>query len=172
MDFNIDEALAKDKNLRAGMEEYQRIESVANDVAGEISTKLIESIVKEQGKFNITTAVLATAKALSALTSYMYDSEEEFLIDVRKARTTVVSDVIPALLDPQPCGLCDNCKNGDPLNCMNPKVRGDYTTSRFIPIVANMLIEYDLYNKVLYMHTAGKVEPGFDEASEKKEEEN
>ena len=54
---------------------------------------------------------------------------------------------------------------------MHPDVRGDYTTSRFLPILCNMLIEYDLFNKIVYMHTVGKendvaVEP------EKEKEEN
>ena len=82
------------------------MEQKANSVAEEISSTLIESIVKEEGKFNITTAILAVAKSLSHLSSYLYDTEEEFLADVKKARTATVSDVIPALLDPQPCGNC------------------------------------------------------------------
>ena len=109
------------------------------------------------------------AKSLSHLASYLYDTEEEFLTDVKKARTSVVSDVIPALLDPQPCGLCEQCKNGNEMECINPKVRGDHTTSRFLPILCNMVIEYDLFNKILHMHTVGKQEQ--DVALEKNKEE-
>ena len=156
MNFNIDEAIAKDDNLNQGINEYKIIEQKANDVAEEISSTLVESIVKNNDKFNLSMAILAVAKCFGHLTSYMYDTEEEFLTDVRKSREAVVSDIIPALLNPQPCELCEECKNGNPQECLNPNVRGDYTTSRFIPLLCNMLIEYDLFNKVVYMHTAGK----------------
>lgn len=161
--INIDEALERDENVQAGLEEYKRMEQKANTVAEEISSTLIESIVKEEGKFNISEAVLAVSKSLSHLASYLYDTEEEFLSDVKKARTSVVSDIIPALLDPQPCGECPSCKDGNPMDCINPQVRGDYTTSRFLPILCNMVIEYDLFNKILHMYTVSK-ENNIDEA--------
>lgn len=169
--INIEEALEKDTGVQKGLEEYRQIENKANSVAQEISASIVESIVKEQEKFNITTALLAVAKTLTHLASYLYDSEEEFLTDVKKARTSVVTDIIPALLDPQPCGECQNCKNGNEAKCLNPIVRGDYTQSRFLPILCNMLVEYDLFNKVIHMHTVGQ-ETSSDEASEeiKKEE--
>lgn len=163
--INIEEALEKDTGVQKGLEEYRHIENKANSVAQEISTSIVESIVKEQEKFNITTALLAVAKTLTHLASYLYDSEEEFLTDVKKARTSVVTDIIPALLDPQPCGECQNCKNGNEAECLNPTVRGDYTQSRFLPILCNMLVEYDLFNKVIHMHTVGQ-EDSSDEASE------
>ena len=151
--INIDEALERDENVQAGLEEYKRMEQKANSVAEEISSTLIESIVKEEGKFNISEAILAVAKSLSHLASYLYDTEEEFLLDVKKARTSTVSDIIPALLDPQPCGECTACKDGKYMECINPQVRGDYTTSRFLPILCNMIVEYDLFNKILHMYT-------------------
>ena len=154
--INIEEALNRDENVQAGLDEYKRMEQKPNSVAEEISSTLIESIVKEEDKFNITTAILAVAKSLSHLSSYLYDTEEEFLIDVKKARTATVSDVIPALLDPQPCGNCMSCKDGKPMECMNPQVRGDYTTSRFLPVLCNMVIEYDLFNKIMHMYTVSK----------------
>ena len=162
--INIDEALEQDNNVQEGLGEYKRMEQKANSVAEDISSTLIESIVKEEGKFNISEAILAVAKSLSHLSSYLYDTEEEFLADVKKARTSTVSDIIPALLDPQPCGECMSCKNGKPMECINPTVRGDYTTSRFLPILCNMIIEYDLFNKILHMYTVGR-ENNIDEAS-------
>lgn len=170
--INIDEALERDENMQKGLEEYKNMEKKANEVAEEISSTLIESIVKDSEKFNITTAIMAVAKSLSHLTSYLYETEETFLLDVKKARTSVVSDIIPALLDPQPCGMCEECKNGNELECVNPQVRGDYTTSRFLPILCNMIIEYDLFNKILHMYTVGKDENDIDEASVKEKEEN
>lgn len=168
--INIEEALEKDENVQEGMSQYKAMEQKANSVAEEISSTLIESIVKEEGKFNITTAILAVAKSLSHLSSYMYETEEEFLADVKKARTSAVSDIIPALLNPQPCGNCEACKNGKPMDCESPTVRGDYTTSRFLPILCNMIVEYDLFNKVLHMYTVGK-ENNNDEASVNNKEE-
>ena len=54
-------------------------------------------------------------------------------------------------------------------------MRADYTTSRFLPLLCNMLVEYDLFNKVIYMHTAGKendvaTENGSNMVQEDKEE--
>jgi hypothetical protein len=167
----IEEAFKTDENLQKGIKQYQRMEEKANEVAEEISSNLIESIVKNSSQFNISIAVLAVAKSLSHLASYLYDTEEEFLSEIKKARTATVSDVIPALLDPQPCGLCEECKNGNEMECIKPEVRGDYTTSRFLPILCNMIIEYDLFNKVIHMHTVG-MKAQQDEASIKKSDEN
>ena len=170
--IKIEEALEKDTNFQKGLDEYKQMENKANSVAQEISSSIVESIVKEQDKFNISTALLAVAKSLTHLASYLYDSEEEFLTDVKKARTSVVTDIIPALLDPQPCGECQNCKNGNEVECINPTVRGDYTQSRFLPILCNMLVEYDLFTKVIHMYTTRNEDLSNDEASEniKKEE--
>lgn len=174
MAIDIQKALENDKNTQEGYEIYQELETKANSVAEEITTSLVESIMKEDNDFSISTAILATAKTLAQLASFMYDSEEEFLLDVKKARTCIVTDIIPALLDPQPCGLCQNCKDGDPTQCTNPEIRGDYTLSKFLPLIANMLIEYDLFNKVLFMYTVGREETNLDEALpvEEKGEEN
>lgn len=168
--INIEEALGRDENLQAGLDEFKNMEQKANSVAEEISSTLIESIVKDSDRFNISIAILAVAKSFAHLASYLYDTEEEFLLDVKKARTSVVSDIIPALLDPQPCGECLSCKDGKPMECMNPQVRGDHTTSRFLPILCNMIIEYDLFNKVLHMYTVGKESAVDEAATENKEE--
>lgn len=156
--INISEALNKDPKYREGLKKYQECTEKGNAVAEEIASKLIEAIVKKEENFNITTALLAVSKALTHLASYLYDTEDEFLADIKKARTDVVSDIIPALLNPQPCGKCEACKNGRPHECETPEVRGDHTATRFLPIVCNMLIEYDLFNKVIHMYTVGAEE--------------
>lgn len=153
--INISEALQRDPKYREGLKKYQECTEKGNAVAEEIASKLVEAIVKKEENFNITTAMLAVAKTFTHLTSYLYDTEDEFLADIKKARTSVVSDIIPALLNPQPCGKCEACKNGRPHECETPNVRGDYTATRFLPLICNMLIEYDLFNKVLHMYTAG-----------------
>lgn len=152
------EAIDQNEDIQLARSVYDDMENKANDIAGEIANKLIQDLIKEDNaeKFNLTTALLAASKVLSHLTSFMYENENVFLEDVKKARETVVQTLIPALLDPHPCGICDNCKNGDQENCLNPSVKADLTTSRFLPILANMLIEYDSYTKVLWMHTIGK----------------
>lgn len=158
--INIQEALQRDPKYREGLKKYQECTEKGAAVAEEIATKLVESIVKKEENFNITTAMLSVAKALTHLSSYLYDTEDEFLADIKKARTCVVTDIIPALLNPQPCGKCEACKNGKPYECETPDVRGDYTATRFLPLVCNMLIEYDLFNKILHMYTVGAEESG------------
>lgn len=167
---DIELALSKDKDLQAGVKAYHSLDEKAMAVSQEITKAMIENIVKEESEFNITMAVLAVSKSLIELASFLYDSEEEFLVAMKKSRTTIVSDIIPALLDPEPCGLCESCKNGKPEECVQPKIRQDYTQSRFLPLVCGSLIEYDLFNKVLHMYTVGK-EKGFDVASQEQSKE-
>lgn len=142
-----------DKAFKDGVNKFKTIDAFANDVANDVSSNLVERIVKQQEDFNLTTALLASAKTLSHLVSFMYDTEDEFLNDIKKARTCITSEIIPMLCNPTPCGLCSNCKNGDEQHCINPSIRGDYTTTRFLAILANMLIEYDVFNKIIFMFT-------------------
>lgn len=169
MAIDIQKALQNDDKMQEGFDVFQKLDAKASAVADEITNSLVTSIMTEGNDFSISTATLAVAKTLSMISSFLYDTEDEFLADILKARTCVVTDLIPALLDPQPCGLCESCKDGNPEACTNPEVRGDYTLTKFLPIICNMLIEYDLFNKVLFMHTIGRdetlpVENGLDEA--------
>lgn len=151
--------LDNDPDLAKGYEEYNDIEKEADDMAKQITKDLLEAIIKKDNndkKLNLSTVIMAAAKTLSYLSGYMYDEEKEFLDDVQLARQAVVSDIIPALLHVKPCGECENCKNGEPEECLNPKLTPEYTTSRILPIIANMLIEYDIFNKVLWINTTGK----------------
>lgn len=159
----ITNVMNTDPDIAEGMKKYNEIDKKALQVSQEISKALIDNIVKDDAEkpdeykqFNLTSAILAVSKSLIQLASMMYDSEEEFLLSTKHARELVVDKVIPSLLDPQPCGICDNCKNGKPEECINPELQSDDTQTRFLPILCGMLIEYDLFNKVLYMHTAGK----------------
>lgn len=151
--------LENDPDLARGYEEYNDIEKEADDMAKQITKDLLEAIIKKDNndkKLNLSTIIMAASKTLSYLSGYMYDDEKEFLDDVQLARQAVVADVIPALLHVHPCGECENCKNGEPEECINPKLTPEYTTSRILPIIANMLIEYDIFNKVLWINTSGK----------------
>ncbi len=149
---DINDILSQDPKFKEGLAAYHDIEEKAHEKASEIAKLLVDQILKKEDKFNISTAIMAVAKTLTHLASYLYDTEEQFLTDVQKARTCAVSDIIPALLDPQPCGICEECRNGNPTACLKPNVRADYTETRFLPILANMLIEYDMFNKVLHMY--------------------
>lgn len=166
MEFNIRETLENDERYKEGFAAYKEMETKAHQEAEKLAEALIQAIVRKEDKLNITTALMAVSKTLTHLASYLYDTEEEFLTDVQKARTTVVVDMIPALLDPSPCGLCEACKNGTPMECTQPKVRNDYTETRFIPLVCNMLVEYDLFNKILHMYAIRKENESSDAQNE------
>lgn len=146
-----------DPKMEQGYNEYNEMEKVADELAKEYSTMLIEKLIKENNgeKFNLSVLIMATSKILNYLAAYLYDNEEEYLADVKMARSSVVTDIIPALLHPQPCGECEECKNGNFEECKNISTTPEYTTSRFLPILCNMLIEYDIFNKVLWINTAG-----------------
>lgn len=156
--INDQEAVERDQYVQEGYDQYRKLEVEANERAEKIATDIVNEIIKTNDgeKFNMSLAILSVGKALTHLASYLYDTEQEFLEDVKKARTAIPTDVIPALLRPEPCGKCEACRDGRPEDCEHPQVRGSYTTSRFLPILADMLLEYDLFNKVLWMYTAGR----------------
>ena len=153
---DIQRALAEDKDMQEGLEQYNAIDEKANAVAQEITKAMVENIVKEESDFNLSTAILGVSKSLVQLSSFLYDSEEEFLVAMRRARDLVVSDVVPMLVNAHPCGSCENCKNGNEAECLHIQINTENTQSRFLPMLCGMLIEYDLFNKVLHMYTAGK----------------
>ncbi len=153
---DIQKALSEDKDMQAGLEKYNALDEKANAVAQEVTKAMVENIVKEENEFNLSTAVLGVSKSLVQLASFLYDSEEEFLVAMKRARNLVVSDLVPMLVDAHPCGSCENCKNGKSDECLHVQINTENTQSRFLPLLCGMLIEYDLFNKVLHMHTAGK----------------
>lgn len=161
---DIQRALAEDKDMQNALDKYNSIDEKANAVAQEITKAMVENVVKEENEFNLSTAILGVSKSLVQLSSFLYNSEEEFIVAMRRARELVVSDVVPVLVDAQPCGSCENCKNGNQEECLNIKINEENTQSRFLPMLCGMLIEYDLFNKVVYMYTAGK-----DSSKEEKE---
>ena len=130
--------------------------------APQTQVKAAEEVVKKTddgskaNSLTLSTAILACAKAMVNLASYAYDTEEEFKEDIVKARKAVVDTVVPALLDPQPCGQCEECKNGNPMGCINPDLNTEMLQTRVIPILANSLVEYDTWNKIMYLYTEGR----------------
>lgn len=177
LDMDLEQTLLEDENFKEGENEYQRISEQSMVISEEITSALIKEIVKKTdtgekaNTLTLTTAIMATAKTLINLCSYVYESEEELKDIIIKARETVVNTVIPALLDPQPCGECPECKNGQP--CSNPNMNTEMLQTRTLPILCASLLEYDLWNKTMYMYTEGRELLNQDVAGDKaKKEEN
>ena len=143
-----------------GIKEFDNVSSAASDISKQIVTQLTDKIIKENNgeTFNLTTSILAASKSLAGLASYLYDSEEEFIRDLQLAREAATDIIIPALLQQVPCGECEECRNGNPDGCINPNAREYLTTSRFLPILCAMIIEYDYFNKIVYTHISAASE--------------
>lgn len=160
LDMDIEKTLMEDEHFKEGVNEYERIMEQATTLSEEITSALIKEIVKtnEDGNkantLTLTTAIMATAHTLINLTSYVYETQEELMDIVDKARKKVIDTVIPAILNPQPCGKCPECKNGEP--CSNPNMDTELLQTRSLPILCAEMLEYDLYNKTMYMYTQGR----------------
>jgi hypothetical protein len=172
LDMNIGNIIEEDNHYQEGNNEYQRIMELATATSEEITASLIQEVVKKTddgskaNALTLSTAILACAKAMVNLASYAYDTEEQFKDDIIKARKAVVDTIIPAVLDPQPCGECEECKNGNQMGCINPDLNTELLQTRVIPILANSLVEYDTWNKIMYLYTDGRELLNSDEATE------
>lgn len=162
LDMDIAKALIEDEAFKEGTEQYDRMTEQAQSISEEITSALISEIVKKTDEgdkantFTLSTAILAAAKTLINLTSYVYDDESDFLNTLKQAREAVVEKIIPALLDPKPCGLCPECKSNKP--CTNPVMNEQLLQTKSLPIVSGVLIEYDLWTKMMYLYTQEKNE--------------
>lgn len=160
LDMDLQQTLMEDEHFKEGANEYERIMEQSMLISEEITSALVKEIVKKTdtgekaNTLTLTTAIMATAKTLINLVSYVYDTEDELKDVVLNARRIVVDTVIPALLNPQPCGECPECKNGQP--CTNPDMDTSMLQTRTLPILCAQLIEYDLWNKTMYMYTEGR----------------
>ena len=160
LDMNLEQTLMEDEHFKEGANEYERIMEQAMVVSEEITSALIKEIVKntdtgeKANTLTLTTAIAATAKTLINLVSYVYDTEDELKDIVVKSRETVVNTIIPAILNPRPCGLCQECKNNKP--CSNPDMDTELLQTRALPVLCAELLEYDLWNKTMYMYTEGR----------------
>lgn len=160
LDMDLEKTLLEDEHFKEANTEYERIMEQSMTISEEITSALIKEIVKktETGEkantLTLTTAIMATAKTLINLVSYTYDTEEELKDVVMKARRTVVDTVIPAILNPRPCGECPECKDGKP--CSNPLMDTELLQTKTLPILCAEIIEYDMWNKITYMYTEGR----------------
>lgn len=150
----------ENKHLQEAKEEYEKIMKQADRLSEKISSVLIKKITEttEKGEkansLTLTTAIAATAKTLISLVSYIYETEDELKDVVLKSKEAVVNTVIPALLNPQPCGECPECKNGQP--CSNPNMDTELLQTKSLPVLCAEILEYDLWNKTMYMYTQGR----------------
>lgn len=160
LDMDIEKTLMEDEHFKEGINEYERIMEQATTLSEEITSALIKEIVKTNDDGNkantltLTTAIMAAAHTLINLSSYVYETEEELINIVKKSREAVINTVIPAILNPQPCGECPECKVGEP--CTNPNMDTELLQTRTLPILCAEMLEYDLYNKTMYMYTQGR----------------
>ena len=175
LDMDLEQVLMEDERFKEGADEYERIMEQSMAVSEEITSALVKEIVKKTdtgekaNTLTLTTAIVATAKTLINLVSYVYDTEQELKDTVIKARETVVNTIIPALLNPQPCGECPECKNGQP--CSNPNMDTSMLQTRTLPILCAEILEYDLWNKTMYMYTEGRELLNQDVTGDKAQEE-
>lgn len=167
LDMDIEKVLMEDEAFKEGTEQYERIMEQAQSISEEITSALITAIVKKTdtgdkaNTLTLSTAILSAAKTLINLSSYVYDNESDFMNTIKEAREAVIDKIIPAMLNPQPCGLCQECKSKKP--CTNPNMDTNLLQTKSLPIVSASLIEYDLWNKMMYIYTEGINETSEDE---------
>lgn len=61
----------------------------------------------------------------------------------------LIEKIVPALNKITPCGNCIECMNGNFDDCENPNIDYSYTTSAHITLLANRLLDYDAYIKMV-----------------------
>lgn len=152
------EMLNKDEDFQNALKKYEEAEKQSSEKANELSMKIIESFslqdinqTIENSRFNLLMAKMTAAKMLATLSSFSYE-EKDFMDSLVRARECVQKEIVPTLMDVQPCGECEECKNGNKDKCLRPIVRSEYCESRFLPLLADALIEYDAWSEILYNH--------------------
>ena len=151
---DIGSSIPEDKisAYNTALEAFDGIANEAEKEAVKLTEDLVKRIVTKRDDYDITKTLMVLARSMVSIISFAWDNEDEFAKACKRARELVAEDVVPALLDPKPCGSCENCKNGDEDHCLKPIVRARFTETKFIPILAAMLVEYDLFNKFMYVN--------------------
>lgn len=149
-------ALDENPAVKTAWDEYNDMETQARELANKMSEVIIQELhldddslsIKEARKHHVI-AKLASSGLLAMLSSLSYD-EADFAISAKRAREIVTNQLVPMLVDEQPCGECDECKNGHPEKCLNPKYDEKNSESRFLPLLCQALIEYDAWAESLH----------------------
>ena len=160
MDQNITdkaiEKLREDKDFQNALSKYEEAEERSQEYSAKIAKDIVEILHLEDSKqtiedarFNLIIARMTAAKLLAILSSFSY-IEQDFMDALTSARKLVQDELVPMLMQVEPCGECEACKNGHPDRCIRPHVREKYCESRFLPLLSDALIEYDAWSEILY----------------------
>ena len=159
MPSNPDKAIEKlreDKDFQNALSKYEEAEERSQEYSAKIAKDIVEILHLEDSKqtiedarFNLIIARMTAAKLLAILSSFSY-IEQDFMDALTSARKLVQDELVPMLMQVEPCGECEACKNGHPDRCIRPHVREKYCESRFLPLLSDALIEYDAWSEILY----------------------
>lgn len=166
LDFNN---VNLDKNYEEGMKEYDRVITLAQKYSEEISNSLLDEIIrqhddeniKEEDKISLQTALLACSRAMVNLCAAVYDNEQEFRDDIVLCRKKAPI-VIQAATHMKPCGKCEACLSGHDESCLKPvfgsedEIDTEIMASRRVPILVDEIMEFDIWNKIIYLYTQGR----------------
>ncbi len=150
------EQLRQDKDFQNALSKNEEAEKKSQEYSANIAKDLIAILhledqkqTIEDARFNLIIAKMTAAKLLATLSSFSY-LEKDFMDALINARKLIQEEIVPTLMQREPCGECEACKNGHPDNCIRPKVREAYCESRFLPLLSDALIEYDAWSEILY----------------------
>ena len=150
------EKLRQDPDFQNALKKYEEAEALSQEKAAEIAKQIVEMLHLEDSKqtiedarFNLLVAKMTAAKILVTMSSFSY-TEKDFMDALMSARECVQQELVPMLMQKEPCGECEACKNGHPDRCIRPKVREAFCESRFLPLLSDALIEYDAWSEILY----------------------
>lgn len=148
--------LREDEDFQKALKSYEEAEEKSSGYASELSMKLIDILnlkdqnqTIQQARYNLVIAKMTVAKMLATLSSFSYE-EKDFMESLQASRECVQKELVPMLMQKEPCGQCDECKNGHPERCIRPNIRNSHCESRFLPLLCDSLIEYDAWSEILY----------------------
>jgi hypothetical protein len=144
----IEELLLQDEGIAKGQAEVKEDVILADELAQEVTTTLLKKIMASKGKYDIRHGVLALARSLTYFGQYQYDDTEEYGKDIIKAREIAGDRLILALENPKPCEKCEACQKGE--RCTEPVLETENTRTKFMPLVASSMLEYDHWCKTVY----------------------
>jgi hypothetical protein len=150
------EKLKEDKDFQNALNKYEEAERLSQEYSSKIAKDIVDILHLEdtqqtisEARFSLIVAKMTAAKLLATLSSFSY-VEKDFMDSLINARKLVQEELVPMLMQKEPCGECEACKNGHPDRCIRPKVRETYCESRFLPLLSDALIEYDAWSEILY----------------------
>ena len=148
--------LREDPDFKKALEKYEEAEKLSQEYSAQLAKQLIDILhldnkqqTIEEARYNLVVAKMSAAKLLATISSFSY-IEKDFMDSLIRARQCVQDELIPMLIQQEPCGECESCKNGHPEQCIRPHVRDEYCESRFLPLLSDALIEYDAWSEILY----------------------